>query len=256
MSVDISFGESAASVRAKAIQDREQIRARLAKIEQEVVSLRQLERKKTEFIDTLDGYIESHVQVLKTVESALFEGVSCKSLHQHYFPAPATKSDFKTGAVSAAMNAVMFGLKPACMSVSASAAAAAAVDGTSQSRSASAQAVDDYTKMFDEPAASTIKKVARPGTNMRAVTDEAYVYLDVMDHYASTEKLADFIRSKPHIYALLGTRPASTLSSYLSRDPRFDYQRPRGWTLDQGYVEDFADQGGVVVSGLNLGGGV
>lgn len=251
MSVGVHFGGSAASVREKAGQDLDQIRARLAKAEQEVLTLRQLVREKTQFIKTMDSYMEAHIHVLHTADTALSsKALTCDKLSTYYFK---SSPMLKDTSVSAAMQAVITGFQPACTSTVM--AAAAAAHATQDMRSASAQAIDEYNKMFDEPTASTIKKVARPGTNMRAVTDEAYVYLDLMDTYASTEKLADYIRTKPQVYALLGTRPASTLSSYLSRDPRFDYQRPRGWTLDQSFVEDYADQGGVV-SGLHYGGGV
>ncbi|WOB78471.1 hypothetical protein [Brevundimonas nasdae] len=254
MSVRVHFGGSAASVREKAVQDLEQIRARLAKSEQEVVSLRQQEREKSHFIKTLDGYIESHIHILNTADTALTSNaIKCENISTFYFK---PKPGLQNASVAAAMQAVVTGLQPTCTSVASAAVAAAAAQTTHDMRSLSAKAIDDYNRMFGEPTASTVKKVARVGTNMRAVTDAAYDYLDLMDHYASTEKLAEFIRSKPEIYSLLGTRQTSTLSSYLSRDPRFDFQKSRGWTLDQSYVEDFADQGGVIVSGFHKEGGV
>lgn len=79
------------------------------------------------------------------------------------------------------------------------------------------------------------KIVPPPGTKRARVNDQVLMYLDLIAEYADTNMLVSHIQKHDATaYGYLGSNPAGTLSSYLSRDPRVKFERGNGWTLSSG----------------------
>lgn len=262
MSVDISFGESARSIREKAMQDRENVRTRMAKVEQEMLDLRQQDRDLTNFLKTLDRYdpqaptaieADSRPPIRTHRIGRIVHPVAYGSFRSRPIIPPIPGSEGAEMEASAlAMQAVenlQRGREQMDIAMEAIRAGESVADAMRQGA-----AIAGMHYLPDRTVPD--KRLPRPGTNMRKVTDAAHLYLDLMDHFATTDQLVNHLRSQEDVFQLLGTRPAPTLSSYLSRDPRFEFTRPKGWTLSTEIVDDTIDQGGGEDNEPPLEGGV
>lgn len=81
-------------------------------------------------------------------------------------------------------------------------------------------------------------------TRQRRVADFVHKALSLLDGKFSTKSLVDLIRHEKELFPMLGTNPAATLSSYLSRDGRFVFERGDngGWRLANQFEFSAADQ--------------
>lgn len=99
---------------------------------------------------------------------------------------------------------------------------------------------------ISSPTPSVPKDRSRRGI----VNKEAFDYLDFVGGHASTAELLNHIRSNKKAFSFLGTNPLGTLSSYLSRDPRFSFEKSEGgWRLIPFDDENHTDQGSLDAQG-------
>lgn len=99
--------------------------------------------------------------------------------------------------------------------------------------------------------------IPRPGTRRAIINQSVYDILELVGGAVSIKWLVDYLRGQPS-FEFLGTRPEATLSSYLSRDPRFAFSRDDGgWVLTNFTpANDANDQDGGVAASVDQEGGV
>ncbi len=72
---------------------------------------------------------------------------------------------------------------------------------------------------------------------------------------ATTKELAQLMRMDQETYGFLGVKPEATLSSYLSRDPRFVFDHSVShWRIDQAWAQAHSDQDAVCHPAWSTGG--
>jgi hypothetical protein len=256
------------TIREKAIQDREVVRVKMADVEKALMDLRQQDRDLTQFLRTLDRY-DPQPELRPDARSVSINSVDFRnSLKRHRHigdgllplrdPQPVSgpivnrPSAYGGGgrhitvsdedAIEQYLSTLLMTSLPESPTVS-----EAALNADFVVRPTDGPSVVAEAKRYDLP---------REGSNQRKVTDIAHLYLDLMDHYATTSQLVEFMRNEASVYPLLGARQSQTLSSYLSRDPRFAFERGKGWTLAKDAESAPADQGGSDADSAKQEGGV
>ena len=72
------------------------------------------------------------------------------------------------------------------------------------------------------------KKIPNDDTRMGRVNNAVLEHLMILGGRTSTADLVRYLRQDPGLFGALGIKPEATLSSYLSRDPRFVFERAMG----------------------------
>lgn len=262
----------ALSVRAKAEQDLSILQTRMSELEIRLREMRAEERDLQGFLRRLNRYDpqpdNDEIQVTPTELRAQAE-VSIRprrgyGAHSFRFRShtPADTSNF-----AVAIEQLDHELRETA------ATAAAKSPVSSQALIGSAVAVDpsDIADDYDRRAAAHVSAsegelssgdlAAIPKADSRRGKVNNFV-LEVMlmvgDGAAfPTKTLASVLRHEVELYAYLGTRPEATLSSYLSRDPRFAFSRERGgWVLTNTPAGEDADQDSEIRGSVDqMGGG-
>ncbi|WP_433934451.1 hypothetical protein [Brevundimonas diminuta] len=94
----------------------------------------------------------------------------------------------------------------------------------------------------DDEVSGSGKSLPSESSRRGQVAQVVYNVLELV-FGATTKELVRALRSHPKIYSFLGTNPSATLSSYLSRDPRFAFDHGAShWRLDPRWLQNLRDQ--------------
>lgn|GEM_PF-2641486 len=228
---DQDFQNDGASVRTRAQQDLEVLRSRISEAESGLLKLKEEERDLQAFLKRLERYepdlssapkelVEPSVPTVKGDVAARALMVSPGQLARPSIVGPTT--GYWAGA-SRLVEATRFASDRAGrLKVTGIGGPSRVLDGVMR------------------------PGVARPRTRRRQITDFVYRAIEVLDGSHSTQSLVNLIRHDAALYSFLGTNAPGTLSSYLSRDPRFVFERGEngGWRLATPDEIANADQGG------------
>lgn len=274
---------AALSVRAKAEQDLDVLRARWADHERKGLEIRAEMKELSDFIRRYDRYdppasgpVETLIHVYTDEQRSFRKRLDTgRYIRSPHLDAVTSAASAAASAASASASAEALARATAAFD-DAKRNASAAVETAQQSLQltasvAAAQAAldaiasEDRAKIQTEVSASTALSPVlipaepnppRPGSRRAQVNDAVHEILTLMGVALTTKLLTDLLR-KDAVFPFLGTKPEATLSSYLSRDPRFTFNRDAGgWFLTPTPDDYKTDQDGAVVGQVEQEGGV